>query len=105
MDVDDAALIGLEKGFPDDAHIARQAHQVDVLGVQHLHDLRLEGSLVGIGLGREDERVDTVAGRLLDDGRTGLVAHHHGHLGIQDAVGAGAGDGLEVRAGSAREYR
>ena len=105
MDVDDLALVGVQEGFPDDAHIARQAHQVDLLGIQDLHDLGLEGGLARIALRGEDEGLHPVARRLFDDGGAGLVTHHHGHLGIQDAVRAGAGDRVEVGAGAAGEYR
>jgi len=105
MDVDDLAFVGVQEGFPDDAHITRQAHEVDLPGIQDLDDLRFEGGLARIALGREDEGVHAVARRLVDDGGAGLVTHHHGHLGIQDAVGAGASDGVEVGAGPAGEYR
>ena len=105
VDVDDPPAVGPQQHVAHNAHVARQADQLHARGIQPRDDLPLVVGLRGILLRREDERPDPVSGSPFDHLRTGFVADHQHHFGIQHAPLAGRDDGFEVRAAAAGENR
>lgn len=105
VEVDDAPFVGPEQRRSHDAHVARQADQFDARLVEPPHYLALEVGLRGELAGGKDVALDAVGGSPLHDRRSGPVADHQRHLGLQLARIARRGDGLEVGAVAAGEYR
>ena len=103
VDVDDPPLVGAQQHVADDAHIAREADQLDPGGIEPPDDLALVVGLRGPLLRREDERLHAVGRSPLHDPGTGPVADHEHHFGMQRSPLAGRDDGLEIRALAAGE--
>ena len=104
MDVDNLPLIGPEKGFSYDAHIAGQAYQVHLPLIQEPDDLRLEIGFGGIIPGREDKGLHPHFQGPVDNGGARPVADHQDHPGVQDAFCTGLCNGNEVGARTAGKY-
>jgi len=105
MDIDDPPPVGPQQFVADDAHVARQADQFHARGIQPRDDLPFVCGLRSVLLRGEYECLDPVLRGPFDHLRTGLVADHQHHFGIQHALLAGPDDGFEIGAAAAGENR
>ena len=104
MDVDDSSRVGIEQHVADDAHVARQADQVDAFFFEMAKKHRLECLFRIIILRTEfHHRYAMTCGALSHVG-PGLVGDAKRHLGIDPSVGTGLRQCLEIGAVSAGEY-
>ena len=105
MDVHDPPPVGAEQHLAAEAHVAREANQIDPRGIEPPHDLAFVIRFRSVLFRIERETLDPVIRSPPHDPRRRLVAHRERHLGGDFAPLAGRDDRFEVRSAAAGEYR
>jgi len=103
VDVEDAVGKGLDEGGRDDAHVAGEADEVDVVVIEAGDHFGVVVGTFAAGGGDDDGGEAEVSGGG-EAGGVFDVGEDYGDFGVQEAMGIdGAVDGEEVRASAGEE--
>ena len=102
MDVEDAVGEGRDEGWRDDAHVAGEADEIDVVVVELGDHLGVViGALAASGWDGESGQAEVAGG--VEAGGVFDVREDDGYLGVEAVFGDGAMDGEKVGTASGEE--